>query len=153
MNQMAEIVSCIPVPKEAVDLIWGDVRPMLEAASNTSKGRYMVQDVRAGIDAGAYLLWVVVIDDKVVAAITTRIIEYPRCRAMALDWIGGSQMKKWIKAVSEAMASHARHNGCTHMEGYGRSAWIKWIARHGWKEDYVSFRMELRDDKLPVQSV
>lgn len=143
MKDMTSIVVCFPVPQEAVDLVWDQVAPMLEGATLTARGKCDIQDVRDGIDAGDYLLWVAEIDGEIVAAITTRIIDYPRCRAMALDWIGGKRMKEWIEVVNNAMVTHARHNGCTHLEGYGRDAWLRWTSRLGWKEDYTAFRMEI----------
>ena len=42
-----------------------------------------------------------------------------------------------------AMVHHAKHNGCTHMEGYGRQAWSRWLEKYGWKQDYIAFRMEV----------
>lgn len=143
MKDMTPIVVCFPVPKEAVDLVWGQVAPMLEGAVLTARGKCDIADVRAGIEDGSYLLWVVDIDGKIVAAITTRIIDYPRCKAMALDWIGGGRMKEWIEIVNQTIVTHARHNGCTHLEGYGRDAWLRWTKRFGWKEDYTAFRMEI----------
>lgn len=153
MNAMTNTVTCLPVPKEVVDTVWHDVAPILERAVATSRGRCEISDIRDGIDSGLYLLWIILIDGRLVAALTTRIIDYPRCKAMALDWIGGRRMKDWIKVANDAMVLHAKHNGCSHMEGYGRAAWIRWNGKYGWKEDYVSFRMELNDDKLPVQPV
>lgn len=143
MRDTAVNVVCTPVPVDQVYLVWNDVAPMLERAIKTARGKCTIDDVLAGVKNGSYLLWVVFIDDEIVAAITSRVIEYPRCKAMALDWIAGKRMKDWIETANETMVIHARHNGCTHMEGYGRPAWIRWNARYGWKEDYTAFRMEI----------
>jgi hypothetical protein len=134
---------CIPVPPDYVGAVWGQVEGYLEAAIKTARGKCTVDDVRAEIDTGLYLLWVVVDDGELIAAITTRIIEYPRCRAMALDWIGGKRIKDWIGMSNRIMMEHAKNNGCTHLEGYGRPAWIRLNGKYGWKEDYTTFRLEV----------
>lgn len=143
MNKAEPDLAIIPVPQHLVDVIWDEAKGYLEAAIKTARGKCTIDDVREGIDSGMYLLWVVMDGKEVIACITTRIIDYPQCKAMALDWIGGKRMKEWIGMSNEVMVDHAKNNGCTHMEGYGRPAWIRWNGRYGWKEDYTAFRLEV----------
>lgn len=145
MTEKSSDLSIIPVPQHLVDVIWDEAKGYLEAAIGTGGGKCAIDDVRSGIDSGMYLMWVVMDGQEVIAVITTRIIEYPQCRAMALDWIGGKRMKEWIAMSNKVMVDHAKMNGCTHMEGYGRPAWIRWNGKYGWKEEYTAFRMELND--------
>lgn len=136
-------LACIPVPQNMIDLVWDEAKPFLEAAVRTARGKCDINDVRVGLEDGTYLLWVVMDGKEVIAAITTRIIEYAKCRAMALDWIGGKRIREWIAMSNQMMVEHARMNGCTHLEGYGREAWIKLNGKYGWKEDYTAFRLEV----------
>jgi len=136
-------ISFIPVPKGMVDIVWDEVSGMLEKSTYTAAGKCDINDLRSGIESGVYLLWVVMEGRDILAGVTTRIIEYPKCRALALDWIGGKRMGDWIGLVNEQMVLHAKHNGCAHLEGYGRPAWIRWTRRFGWKEDYVAFKLEV----------
>jgi hypothetical protein len=32
------------------------------------------------------------------------------------------------------------------MAGYGRKAWAKVLAKYGWEQDYIAYRMELKDE-------
>lgn len=132
-----------PVPKHLLGLIWPKVEEYLAKAVDTAKGKLTVDDVRSGIESDLYLLWVVVDGDDIIAAITTRVINYPTCNGMALDWIGGKRIKEWLPMVNESVMDHARSNGCSHLEGYGRAAWARMIERHGWKQDYITFRLEV----------
>ena len=143
MTEKATGISFIPVPKEMVDIVWDEVSGMLERSTYTAVGKCDINDLRSGIEDGVYLLWVVMDGQEILAGVTTRIIEYPKCRALALDWIGGKRMRDWIGLVNEQMVLHAKHNGCAHLEGYGRPAWIRWTRRFGWKEDYVAFKLEV----------
>lgn len=143
MTESPKDIVFIPVPKEMVDLVWDEVSGMLEKSTYTAAGKCDINDLRDGIEGGSYLLWVVMEGQEVLAGVTTRIIQYPKCRALALDWIGGNRMKDWIGLVNEQMVLHAKHNDCAHLEGYGRPAWIRWTRRFGWKEDYVAFKLEV----------
>ncbi len=131
-----------PVPKHLLGLIWPKVEEYLAKAVDTAKGKLTVDDVRSGIESDLYLLWVVVDGDDIIAAVTTRVINYPTCNGMALDWIGGKRIKEWINVANSTMLDHARSHGCSHLEGYGRPAWGRMLERHGWKQDYVAFRLE-----------
>jgi len=133
------------VPVDVVPSIWDDVARLLEKSVATAGGRFEVDDVRDRILQGVYLLWVATVDKRIVAALTTRIIEYPRRRALALDWIGGSQMRKWLPLAQKTMADYARLNGCEELEGYGRKEWGRALRAYGWQPHYMAFKMELTD--------
>jgi hypothetical protein len=74
---------------------------------------------------------------------TTRVIEYPERKALAMDFIGGSRMKEWLPEAQRTLEKFAKDNNCLHLEGYGRKAWKRWLDKYGWKPDYVAYRMEL----------
>lgn len=135
-------IQCIAVPKEHLNTVWQVAGPMLAKAVKTAEGKMDVEHVLEGAHAGLYVIWLILIDGEAVAAVTTRIIEYPKCKAMALDWVGGTRMKEWFGPSMRAMKDHAVRNGCAHMEGYGREAWMRWIGKEGWRPDYVTFKME-----------
>lgn len=138
-------VRCLPVSREHLATIWPFVEPMLAKAVATAPGKLTSDDVIAGAYQGTYVLWVILIGEEIVAAVTTRIIDYPKCRAMALDWIGGRRMREWLSPAMRVMKEHAIRNGCSHLEGYGREAWDRWGRREGWRQDYVAFKMDLTD--------
>ena len=53
------------------------------------------------------VLWIVVDhdkDDDIIAAITTKLIEYPQGRSMAMDWIGGTRMKEWLPMAQNVIS-------------------------------------------------
>ena len=127
---------CTAVPREAVDIVWADVSGMLNKAIETSKGKYHIDDIYEDLTKGYYNLWLVIDsekDEKVVAAITTRIIEYPNRKAMAMDWVGGRRMTEWLPIVMNRLISFANDCGCSHLEGYGRKAWMKILKKYNWK--------------------
>ena len=137
---------CTAVPREAIDIVWPDVINMLNKAVETSKGKYHINDIYEDITKGFYNLWLIIDDkgeDKVVAALTTRLIKYPNRSAMAMDWVGGKRMAEWLPIAMEKLISFAKDCGCSHLEGYGRKAWIKVLKRYNWKPEYIAYRMEI----------
>jgi len=134
-----------PVPMRFLDFVWPTVEPLLKPATDISHEKYSVGDIYKGILDGTYVLWVVVDqDDTVLAAVTSRIVQYPGPRkAMILDWVGGSRMSEWMPSSHRVMVEYARENGCTHLEASGRAAWGRYMARYGWKPDHVAYKMEL----------
>jgi len=139
---------CTAVPREAIDIVWGDVSGMLNKAIQTSAGKYHIDDIYQHLNEGYYNLWLIIDnkkDKKVIAAITTRIIEYPSKKAMAMDWIGGRRMMEWLPIAMERLTSFAKDCGCTHLEGYGRKAWSKILKKYNWNPEYIAYRMEIKN--------
>ena len=133
------------VPKEAVGVVWAGVSRVMQKSVETSRGKYHIDDLYHGIQTGLYVLWVIMEEEKVIAAITTRVINYPGKKAMAMDWLGGSRMKEWLPMAQKTMESFAKDNKCTHLEAYGRKAWGRWLGKYGWNPEYIAYRMELKD--------
>jgi len=131
------------VPREALDVVWADVSRLMNRSVETSKGKFHIDDLYHGIKNELYALWLILDEDKTVAAITTRIIIYPGKKAMAMDWIGGTRMKDWLPMAVETLSEYAVKNNCTHLEGYGRKAWGRWLEKYGWEPEYIAYRMEL----------
>tara|TARA_R100001015_G_C4625144_1_gene183554 strand:- start:432 stop:860 length:429 start_codon:yes stop_codon:yes gene_type:complete len=137
---------CTAVPREAVNIVWPDVSDMLNKAIQTSKGKYHIDDIYEDLTKGLYNLWLVIdneSDEKVIAAITTRLIEYPSRKAMAMDWVGGRRMNEWLPVVMEKLSNFAKDCGCDHLEGYGRKAWMKVLKKYKWEPEYIAYRMEI----------
>ena len=132
------------VPKEAMGHVWKDVEGILDKAVDTIKDKSKVIDILIGIYEGIYVLWVVLDDeDKIVAAFTTRLIAYPRRKALAVDWVGGTQMKEWEDQWVDTMKRYANELGCSHLEGYGRKGWGRALKKYGFYPEYIAYRMEL----------
>tara|TARA_R110002012_G_scaffold275273_1_gene461841 strand:+ start:157 stop:570 length:414 start_codon:yes stop_codon:yes gene_type:complete len=132
------------VPEEAVSRVWKDVEGILSKAVDTVENKSDVIDILNGIFDGTYVLWVVLNDDdKVIAAFTTRLIVYPQRKALALDWVGGTQMKEWENQLIDTMKRYANKLDCSHLEGYGRKGWGRALKKYGFYPEYIAYRMEL----------
>jgi hypothetical protein len=121
MKDVVQQIQITVVPPAVVDVVWPDAKEMLLRAVEATRGVYDIDSVERGL------------------------CEYPNGRGLALDWIGGERMREWLPMAQTVMERYARDNGCTHLEGYGREAWGRWLQKYGWKPAYIAYRMELTD--------
>ena len=133
------------VPIEGVDIVWEDAKRVLHKSVNTSAGKFEVEDLKQELKQGQLVLWLVMDGSEVLAALTSRVIEYPGRRAMALDWVGGKHMRKWLPLVLNTLQKYATDCECKHIEGYGRKAWGRILQKYGWQPEYIAYRMELNN--------
>lgn len=145
MKDVAASLQVSAVPSQVLDIVWPEVATMLDKAVQTTRPRYNIESVRKELDRGTLLLWLVLDETTPVAAFTTRIADYPKSRGLCMDWIGGSRMNEWLPLAQPLMERYARDHECTHLEGYGRKAWGRWLQRYGWEPEYIAYRMELID--------
>jgi len=133
------------VPIEGVDIVWEDAKRVLHKSVNTSAGKFEVEDLKQELKQGQLVLWLVMDGSEILAALTSRVIEYPGRRAMALDWVGGKHMRKWLPLVLNTLQKYATDCECKHIEGYGRKAWGRILQKYGWQPEYIAYRMELNN--------
>lgn len=134
------------VPTEMLGTMWGDASRWLKPAVDRSNGRTNISETYLDIESGNSVLWVVLKDSIPVGYYTTRVTVYSGYKAMVLDWIGGSGIKAWMHETIEAMKSHAKHNGCKHIEFAGREGWARLLKNTGWEPEYVCYKMELKNE-------
>jgi hypothetical protein len=89
-----------PVPVSVLDVVWPEVVGYIEDAAATTNGKYKAQDIYDDIQRGVYVLWIIVENDAIIGALTTRIAVYPNRRSMSLDWVGGSRLRRITTNIS-----------------------------------------------------
>jgi hypothetical protein len=143
MKDTVDQLQITVVPSQVVDVVWPDAEVLLGKALSVSRRRYTMESIRDHLERGILALWLVFDGPTPVAAFTTRIAVYPAAKGLCMDWIGGGRMKDWLPLAQPLMEQYARDNGCTHLEGYGRKAWGRWLQKYGWEPEYIAYRMEL----------
>ena len=123
-----------------VAAVWGQVAPLLEKSIHTAHGRYTMEDILREIVNFEQHLWVVFDDDKkIIAALTTRFINYPRKRILAGKFLGGERIMRWRDDMLDTLENWARDNHCHGVEMTGRRGFEKVLSSHGWTPDYTVF--------------
>jgi len=127
--------------------VWPQVEEFIDRAVRTTDGKFTTQSVYKDAKRGFYTLWIIVRDDVIMMMFTTRILEYPTRRGLAVDWAGGSNMMKVLDLWVATLREYAINNNCSHLEGYGRKAWGRCLEKYGWKPEYIAYKMELSDER------
>ena len=131
------------VPREHLDTCWLKVEPLLKKATDRTAGRWTTTDLREAILTDASNLWVV-FDKDIVAAATTRFVDYPNRRMLVLDHLGGDDLGEWFSSFLSMMDKWALANKCDGIETYARHGWAKLAVFHGWDRPYSVFEKDLR---------
>lgn len=136
----------MPVRPDLLDDIWPTLRPMFEEPVKLTYGRMEVDDILTGARNGGYLIWIVVKSETsaILAAFTTRIATYPRRRALAVDFLSGSQMDLWLETVLQKVSEHAHRCETDLIEGFGRKGWERTLRKYNWTLAYPTYQMDLR---------
>lgn len=113
-------------PDDAVR-IWPVVEKLLAPAVATSRGKYETPDVLREILNGERVLWVALSEDQksIDAAFSSRVIVYPRCKTVAVDFCGGSGLERWGLPFVEVIEKYARDKGAVAIEGAMRRGWAR----------------------------
>jgi len=132
------------IPLDKLHLVWDTALPLLRPAVERQDDIQLTQVVDE-ICSGSLLLWMVHVDEEPVMALTTRVIEYPNRKAVAIEWVSGSKMTEVMAPVLNTIERFAEAHGCDTLEGPGRPGWGRVLQAYDWKPMYTVYRKELRD--------
>lgn len=124
--------------------MWASVAPMLVPAIQYSGGRIDARSVVEWLMDGRYILWVVHTENVApVAALVTRVANYPRRAMLAVDLCGGSRLEEWTAEADRVFRDYARHLGLNGVELYGRQGWTRALRQLGWQQSAVMVETDL----------
>lgn len=134
------------VPQSEIAPLWNRVSSMLKRATDLSQGRYRLSDLRDKLMSGDFQLWIVFPrgSGEVVAAITSTFTQYPQCRALHGQFLGGERLDDWRDDFCAVFDQWGRDNGCKFVEFTGRAGWTKALADNGYREVFRVFQRDLK---------
>jgi hypothetical protein len=131
------------VPYEAVDVIWDDVEKLIDPAIEMDRFND-VDSIKKRIKKRELALWIALDESgEIKAAIVTRVADYPKCRSLELEWVGGKEMSKWLVEFDETLTKYGKSLNCAIMHGGGRAGWERSLKDLGWRRETVRLVKEL----------
>jgi hypothetical protein len=117
----------VHIPAALAEQVWPDIEHFIRKATDECDGRFEPEDVLAEVVAGHAHLWVVWNEEtrRPEAAMTTKIIQFPRKRVCLVQFTGGENMPAWVDEWMEAVQRYARECGCASLETVGRRGWAR----------------------------
>lgn len=144
---MSLLVEIRPIHSKDIDLYWNDAKPLLQKAIDRADGEYTIEWLYNSLKEVTRNLWVVFKGGVMIAAITTRIDEYPSgIKIGCIDFAGGSDFKDW-KMFTDYIENLFFDLGCSKLEIAGRLGWLRLHTDKGFKPIYHVLRKELHGQK------
>lgn len=117
---------------------------MLKLATDQSEGRYGLNDLKDKLETGEFQLWLVFTRDyKILSAITSTFTQYPRCKALHGQFLGGEQLGEWRDEFCRVFDNWAIDNQCEIIEFSGRAGWSKALQPNGYREVFRTYQREV----------
>jgi hypothetical protein len=131
------------VPPDCVADEWHLAVPVLREAVARSGGRHTMKTLLKMLMSGEGQMWGIYDNDSLVAVATTRIVDYPAKRFLAVDFIAGDSVLEWVEKLDHVLENFARDAGATAMEGVGRKGWDGLMRSRGWSRSMVVMEREV----------
>jgi hypothetical protein len=131
------------VPNDQIGLVWGEIEPIINRATELSGGRFSNISVLDECLNGRISVWVVMDNDEIVSVFTVRIVDYPERRSLYVELLAGRGFKKWASEMFEKMTAWGKLNECTHLECGGRKGWERLGQQYGFSKAYSVIEKEL----------
>lgn len=129
------------VPKEFVSGCWEQIEEYMEGAAKYTYGRFTAQDIKDCITDYDHALWIAFEGDKIYGAVVTEFAQYPQFKALAMQFCGGVELKKWKDPMLALLKRWAKDNGCTKIESPGRPGWARVFKNDGYEAKFVTYEL------------
>lgn len=126
------------IPAEMVAGLWHYAEPYIKRALDHTSGELIPSDLKAACEAKDVQLWLIVKDNRVIAAATTEIVQYPQRKHCRIITLAGSSAENWTRALDATLSQWALEQGCQSLEAYVRKGYVPKLAQLGYKHKYSS---------------
>ena len=126
------------IPPELIDQFWKYAEPYIKRALDHTSGEFLPSDIQTYCKAGLVQLWLVSEDSRVVAAITSEIVNYPRRRHCRIVTLAGSRAAEWTEQADTIIGAWAAQQGCIALEAFVRKGYVPVLMKQGFKQKYAA---------------
>ena len=126
---------------EDIDLVWGDVVPLIEKALQHAEGELVPDDIKKHLDKGDLRLWIALEGKETIAAMVTEVIQYPRKKIVRVITLAGRNMDMWYDFLP-MIEGYAIRNGCSSLEAWSRKGMARKLK--DWKHSYDIITKDLK---------
>lgn len=124
------------IPAPHVDKFWKLAEPYIKRALDRANGELDHHDLRAMIAERNVQLWMVSNKERIVGALTTEIVVYPRKKVVRVITLAGNEFTEWFPVAEEVIIAFGIEQGCEGIESFVRNGLTKRLAPSGYKKIY-----------------
>lgn len=114
---------------------WSQVKPLFDRSTEYGLD-WTTNDVKAALDSGDGLLWLVADGDEVIGAWLVRVC-IGKQRYAEISDLAGTRFDEWMKQGDALLTRWARDMGCESIRFYGRAGWARKLAGIGYKVNRI----------------
>ena len=137
-------VSVLPVLAEDFDQYLSKGMELLAPAILRQSQNVTMQDVEDDVRGGGSVMWLIHLEDKLVAAMTTVVVKHPQRKNLKIEFIGGKRMRQWMDEALSLLKMLAIDAGLDAIEADGRKGFEKYVDTSPFRSVYTHYEMELR---------
>lgn len=143
IEQAAEKFRIRGISSNMIDRFWPLAEPYIKRALDRGTGEFLPSDIRTFCKDRVCQLWLVSENDKIIAAITTEILTFPRNKHLKIITLAGSRAAEWTGLATYEISEWAKTQGCTHASSVVRKGYVPILEQYGFKPKAVSIVREL----------
>lgn len=136
---MTDTLVCVDPAQ--IDRIWPHVSHLIDAAFETGIGDDKPETLKADLDAGLALLWVVWDGKGLLAAATTKIVTLPTKKLCVLTAAAGRELHRWRRFIAD-LEMYAKAEQCDGIRLTGRPGWKAYF--RDYKQPWICLEKDLR---------
>lgn len=143
LTESAEKFKIRGIPSNMIDRFWPLAEPYIKRALDHANGEFKPADLKHFCKDRTVQLWLVSEGERIVAAATTELINYPQRRHCRVITLAGSKAPEWTGLLDETLLAWAKQQGCDSIEAYVRKGYVKVLAEHGYNHKYCAVVKEI----------
>lgn len=137
-----QVVRVEPI-SEDVDIALEKSLKMLLPSIEAYARNVSLEDIVEDLLEQRSLLWHVYIEDTLAAAFTTSVVRHPQRQTLFIEFMGGVDMRAWMKAALAVLTDVCRAAGLAAIEADGRVGFSRYAEKNGFVETHRHFEMEI----------
>jgi hypothetical protein len=126
------------IPVALVERFWPYAEPYIKRALDHTSGEFLPEDIRSFALQGIIQLWLVSEGNRIVGAVTTETVLYPKRKHCRIITLAGSQAAEWTHLVDTIVADWAKTEGCDAVEAFVRKGYVPTLTKLGFKFKYCA---------------
>lgn len=131
------------IPVELVDRFWHYAEPYIKRALDQTGGEFTPEDILLFCKEDVIHLWLVSEGARVVGAVTTEVVIYPRRKHLRIATLAGSKGLEWTGLVDTILAKWAKSLGCDGIEAFVRKGYVPTLIKYGYQHKYSTVIKDL----------
>ena len=131
----------LPISTRDLDFYWHFVSEYIERALEHADW-VSLESIQSDIENHTRQLWVIKDNGRYIAAVVTRIHEYPEIKIGEISLAGGEFHTRWDHFV-DVIGEWFKGHGCAEMSIIGRAGWERLYRKRGFKVHAIELRRNL----------